>query len=144
LPKLLCRQVSQELVERLRVLLNAEQAEEQANIFVLDGSSLELEHSPQLLRRYAPAPNQYGRSHWPVLPLVVMHDAETGLAQQPCWGAMYGPEAVSQQELAEKAMDSLPERSVILGDRNFGIFSIAYAAQQKFSVNTPVPSVSPW
>lgn len=131
LPKLLCRQVSQELVERLRVLLNAEQAEEQANVFVLDGSSLELEHSPQLLRRYPPAPNQYGQSHWPVLRLVVMHDAETGLAQQPCWGAMFGPQAVSEQELAEKAMDSLPERSVILGDRNFGIFSLAYAAQQR-------------
>jgi len=77
------------------------------------------------------APNQHGQSHWPVLRLVVMHDAETGLAQQPCWGAMFGPEAVSEQELAEKAMDSLPDRAVILGDRNFGIFSIAYAAQQR-------------
>lgn len=131
LPKLLCRQVSQELVERLRVLLQADQAQAQANVFVLDGSSLELEHSTQLLRRYPPAPNQYGQSHWPVLRLVVMHDAETGLAQQPCWGAMFGPEAVSEQELAEKAMAALPERSVILGDRNFGIFSIAYAAQQR-------------
>ncbi|MGH9567434.1 MAG: IS4 family transposase, partial [Candidatus Angelobacter sp.] len=131
LPGLLCRQVSQELVERLRVLLNADQPKEQANVFVLDGSSLELEHSPQLLRRYPPAPNQHGQSHWPVLRLVVMHDAETGLAQQPCWGAMFGPEAVSEQELAEKAMDSLPDRAVILGDRNFGIFSIAYAAQQR-------------
>jgi putative transposase len=131
LPKLLCRQVSQELVERLRVLLNAHRQEEQANVFVLDGSSLELEHSPQLLHRYPPAPNQYGQSHWPVLRLIVMHDAETGLAQQPCWGAMFGPEAVSEQELAEKAMDALPERSVILGDRNFGIFSLAYTAQQR-------------
>ncbi len=60
-----------------------------------------------------------------------MHDAETGLAQQLHWGAMFGPEAVSEQELAERAMDDLPSRSVILGDRNFGIFSIAYAAQQK-------------
>jgi hypothetical protein len=46
LPKLLCRQVSQELVERLRVVLNGDRPEEQANVFVLDGSSLELEHKP--------------------------------------------------------------------------------------------------
>jgi hypothetical protein len=44
---------------------------------------------------------------------------------------MYGPQAVSEQELAEKAMDSLPAQSVVMGDRNFGIFSIAHAAQQR-------------
>jgi len=64
--------------------------------------------------------------------LVLMHDAQSGLAQRPQWGPMFGPEAVSEQELAERAMDGLPSRSVILGNnRNFGIFSIAYAAQQK-------------
>jgi putative transposase len=131
LPKLLCRQVSEEIVERLRQVLNASEAREPANVFVLDGSSLELEHAPQLVKCYPPASNQHGRSHWPVLRLVVMHDAATGLAQQPCWGPMYGSQAVSEQELAEKAMDSLPAGSVVLGDRNFGIFSIAYAAQQR-------------
>jgi hypothetical protein len=38
---------------------------------------------------------------------------------------------VSEQQLAESAMDSLPPGSVVMGDRNFGIFSIAYAAQQR-------------
>jgi putative transposase len=112
-------------------VLNSGETGEPANVFVLDGSSLELEHSPQLLQCYPPASNQHGRSHWPVLRLVVMHDAGTGLAQPPCWGPMYGPQAVSEQELAEKAMDSLPSGSVVLADRNFGIFSVAYAAQQR-------------
>jgi putative transposase len=131
LPKLLCRQVSQELVERLRVVLNSAGANESANVFVLDGSSLELEHTRSLVGLYPPAQNQHGQSHWPVLRVVVLHDVETGLAQQPCWGAMFGPQAVSEQELAEQAMVSLPAQSVVLGDRNFGIFSIAYAAQQR-------------
>jgi hypothetical protein len=131
LPKLLCRQVSQELVERLRTVLNSAQPEGSANVFVLDGSSLELEHSRALVRLYPPARNQHGQSHWPVLRVVVLHDVETGLAQQPFWGPMYGPEAVSEQELAQQAMDRLPARSVVVGDRNFGIFSIAYAAQQR-------------
>jgi hypothetical protein len=50
LPKLLCRQVSQELVERLRTVLNSALPEGSAQVFVLDGSSLELEHSRALLR----------------------------------------------------------------------------------------------
>lgn len=131
LPKLLCKQVSQEIVERLREVLQADQPNGPANVFVLDGSSLELEHVRPLLRLYPPAHNQHGRSHWPVLRVVVLHDVETGLAQQPCWGPMYGPQAVSEQELAEKAMDSLPAQSVVVGDRNFGIFSVAHAAQQR-------------
>jgi hypothetical protein len=131
LPKLLCRQVSQELVERLRVVLNSAGTGAPANVFVLDGSSLELEHTRSLVDLYPPAQNQHGQSHWPVLRIVVLHDVETGLAQQPYWGPMFGPQAVSEQELAEQAMDFLPAQSVVVGDRNFGIFSIAYAAQQR-------------
>jgi len=131
LPKLLCRQVSQELVERLRTVLNSALPEGSANVFVLDGSSLELEHSRALLRLYPPAQNQQGQSHWPVLRVVVLHDVETGLAQPPCWGPMYGPQAMSEQELAQQAMHSLPAGSVVVGDRNFGIFSIAHAAHRQ-------------
>jgi hypothetical protein len=112
-------------------VLNSASPEGSANVFVLDGSSLELEHSRPLMRMYPPAQNQHGKSHWPVLRVVVLHDVETGLAQQPCWGPMFGPQAVSEQELAQQAMNSLPPGSVVVGDRNFGIFSIAYAAHQR-------------
>jgi len=128
LPKLLCRQVSQEILERLRQMLNPSG---HPPVLVLDGSSLELEHSRSLAKRYPPAHNQHGRSHWPVLKLVVMHDAATGLAHAPVWGAMYGPQAVSEQALAEKAMDAAPPKAVIIGDRNFGVFSVAWAAHQR-------------
>jgi len=47
-------------------------------VFLLDGSSLELEPCRELLRGYPPAENQHGRSHWPVLRMAVLHDAETG------------------------------------------------------------------
>jgi len=50
-----------------------------------------------------PATNQHGQGHWPVLRIVVMaRRARTGLAQQPCWGPMYGPQAVSEQALGRK------------------------------------------
>src|ERR1041384_3087804 len=70
LAKLLCRQVSQEILERLKQLLDPSG---QPPVLVLDGSSLELEHSRPLLQQYPPAHNQHGRSHWPVLRLVVLH-----------------------------------------------------------------------
>lgn len=130
LPKLLCKQVSEEIVERLRQVLGKDEPGPR-NVFVLDGSSLELEHCPELVRSYPPAHNQHGRGHWPVLKIVVAHDVDTGMAQSPCWGPMYGDEAVSEQALAEKLMASLPAQATLVGDRNFGVFWVAWAAQQR-------------
>jgi hypothetical protein len=127
LPKLLCRQVVGELIVRLREMLNPAGGRLS---YVLDGSSLELEASPSLRKAYPPGENQHGKAHWPVLRIVVLHELETGLAEEPCWGPMYGTEAVSEQSLAEKAMDALAPGSVLVGDRNFGVFSIAWQAQR--------------
>lgn len=128
LPKLLCNQVVKELVTRLREILNPGGG---PGAYLLDGSSLELEASPGLRKAYPPAENQYGRAHWPVLRIVVLHELETGLAEEPHWGPMYGTEAVSEQQLAEKAMDALAPGSIVVGDRNFGVFSIAWGAHQR-------------
>ena len=128
LPQLLCKQVTSELVLRLGEMLNPGGGH---LTYVLDGSSLELEASPSLRKIYPPAENQHGRAHWPVLRIVVLHEVETGLAENPHWGPMYGAEAVSEQSLAEKAMDGLAPGSVMLGDRNFGVFSIAWAARHR-------------
>jgi putative transposase len=130
LSKLLCVQVSDEIVEQLRQVL-ANNEPDKGNVFVLDGSSLELEHSPELLRCYPAAENQHGKSHWPVVKIVVAHDVDTGMAQRPCWGPMYGGEAVSEQGLAEKLMSRLPAQATLVGDRNFGVFWVAWAAQQR-------------
>lgn len=130
LPTVLCRQVSGEITHQLRQILGVEERSGPC-VYLLDGSSLELEHSRELVRSYPPAQNQHGVSHWPVLKIVVLHEVETALAEEPQWGPMYGSQAVSEQALAEKAMDRLPVHSVILGDRNFGVLWVAYAAQQR-------------
>jgi putative transposase len=97
---------------------------------LLDGSSLQLEHEPELVQAFPPASNQHGKSHWPVMRIVVLHDLETGLAERPYWGPLNGRKAVSEQSLAERAIAPIPAGSVIVGDRNFGIFSTAYSTQQ--------------
>jgi hypothetical protein len=119
--------VGNELVARLRRLLNPNRAR---TVYLIDGSSLELEARGELLKAYPPASNQHGESHWPVLRIGVLHDVETGLAEPPCWGPMYGAQAVSEQALAEQLMAAVPPGSVILGDRNFGVFSVAWAGRQ--------------
>lgn len=100
-------------------------------LFVLDGSSIRLAHTPSLLRVYPEAENQHGKSHWPVMRIAVMHHVVTGLAMAPRFGPMYGPEAVSEQGLAETLIDRLPPLSVLIGDRNFGIFAVAWRAHQR-------------
>ena len=48
------------------------------------------EASASLRKAYPPAKNQHGRAHWPILRMVVLHELETGLAEVPQWGPMYG------------------------------------------------------
>lgn len=99
--------------------------------FILDGSSLRAPHTPELCEVYPPGSNQHGESHWPILRVVVAHDLYTGLAMRPEWGAMYGDEAVSEQALLERALDRLPAQAMVMGDANFGVFSVAFAAVQR-------------
>jgi len=99
-------------------------------LFLLDGSSMRLEHTPSLRHAFPPGSNQHGEGHWPILRVLVAHHLHSGLATRPCWGPMYGPEAVSEQGLAERIMEGLPSGAVLLGDCNFAVFSVAWAAQQ--------------
>jgi hypothetical protein len=98
--------------------------------FVLDGSSIRMAHSPSLTESFPPVSNQHGAGHWPVARVLVAHDLRTGLAMRPEWGPMSGPDAVSEQQLLEMALGRLPSGATVIGDSNFGVFSVAYAAQQ--------------
>ena len=62
--------------------------------------------------------------------LVAFHDALTGLAMRPSWGAMYGRKNTSEQALAREAVQRLPSDAVAMADSNFGIFWFAYEGQQ--------------
>lgn len=97
-------------------------------VFLLDGTTLSLTHHPELLERFPPAENQHGRSHWPVVNLVTAHELTSGLATRPEWGAMYGPEAVSETRLAQRVLERLGGPAIVVADRNFGIFAVAYGA----------------
>jgi len=99
--------------------------------FVFDGSSMRTAHTPELCEAYPPGSNQHGEGHWPIVRVLVAHDLHTGLAMRPQWGPMHGPHAVSEQGLLEQAIERLPSGSTVLGDANFGVFSVAYTATQR-------------
>ena len=100
--------------------------EQQRPVLAIDGTSISLEHTRDVLKQYPPVRNQHGNAHWGMLRLVAFHDVRTGIASRPHWGPMYGKKAVSEQQLAEQALEQVPAESVIIGDGNFGIFSFAY------------------
>jgi hypothetical protein len=66
-----------------------------------------------------------------LLRIVVAHDLYSGLAMRPQWGPANGDHAVSEQRLLEHAIDRLPAGCVVVGDANFGVFSVAHAASQR-------------
>jgi hypothetical protein len=96
--------------------------------FLLDGTTATMGHHAELLEHFPPAVNQHGASHWPVMCLVVAHDLISGCATRPHWGPMYGPNAVSETDLAQDLLGRLGGPAMILADRNFGIFSLVHAA----------------
>lgn len=99
-------------------------------LLLLDGSSLQLEHVPELLEDFPAGRNQHGVGHWGIMKWVALHDMQAGIALRPAWGPMYGDKAVSEQQLGKEVLQRVPAGSVIVGDGNFGIFIFAYEAAQ--------------
>ena len=98
-----------------------------SRLFLIDGSSLRLPHTAALTKAYPPGTNQHGESHWPIIRILMAHHLGTGLAVRPCWGPMYGDKAVSEQGLTEQILERLPAGAVLMADRNFAVFSVAWA-----------------
>lgn len=97
-------------------------------VWLCDGSSISAPHTEDILNAYPASINQHGASYWPVARVLVMHDLLSGIATTPTWGPMYGLQAVSEQSLFKEHVKMLPEPGVILGDGNFGVFSVGYHA----------------
>ncbi len=124
LPREVVQTVSDQIFEQLMA------AEPGQRMFLLDGTTLTMPNTPSLLEAYPPSRNQRGESHWPILRLLVAHDLDSGIALRPECGPAAGAKTVSEQQLAEPLIQRLPAGAGIMGDQNFGVFSIAWAAQQ--------------
>jgi hypothetical protein len=131
LPLTVVEQSCDRIFQELTAHLNGTLPTVGARAFFVDGTTVRMAHRPALCQAYPPGSNQHGEAHWPLLRMLVAHDLQTGLALRPEWGPMHGPQAVSEQKLVETAIHRLPEGSVVVGDANFGVFSVAYVAAQR-------------
>lgn len=96
-------------------------------VFILDGTTITLEPTPELQEAFPPATNQHGGTVWPVAMLLVAHEAETACALVPEIGAMYGKNNTSEAELAKAITRRIPRGSLVMADAGFGIFGVAYS-----------------
>ena len=131
LPRSVVQKSFDHILEQLLAQVGQPASHTTVATFLLDGSTMRVPHTPELCSAYPPSSNQYGEAHWPLLRVVVAHDLHTGLAMRPEWGPMNGEQAISEQALLERAIDRLPSRAIVIGDSNFGVFSVAYAATQR-------------
>ena len=99
-------------------------------VFIIDGTTITLEPTPQLKRAFPPATNQHGGSVWPVAMLMVANEMQSGCALLPQIDPMYGPKRSSEAEQARRIVRRLPENSVVMADSGFGIFSVGYHSTQ--------------
>lgn len=99
--------------------------------FLLDGTTIALAPTAALKAAFPPASNQHGAGVWPIAHLLVAHELESGCALLPELGTKFGPGAQSEAELAQALLPRLPARSIVIADRNFGVFSVAHAARQQ-------------
>jgi hypothetical protein len=130
MPTLVVNHVCEHIFEQLQVLMREQPPEPERPVFVIDGTTLRLPHSRELVKAFPPGRNQHGENHWPTMLMVAFHDAHTGLATRPSWGPMYGRRAASEQNLASQALQRLPPDALVMADINFGIFAFAYTVQQ--------------
>ncbi len=130
LPLAMCEDMARNVTAGLQSEMDAG---DQRPVYIIDGSELRLNHARELVDRYPPCVNQYGPSHWPMLRIVVVHDARTGLAIDAAWGAMFGPHAAGELTLLARTWDRLPKGATYIADRNFGIFAVAYAVARRES-----------
>jgi putative transposase len=130
MPKLVATDVCDHIFDQLQVLMRKQLPDVGRPMFAIDGTTLRLQHRPELVKAFPPGRNQHGDNHWPTMLLVAFHDVHTGLAMRPSWGPMYGKQAVGEQALAREALQRLPSDAIVLADGDFGIFAFAHAVQQ--------------
>jgi hypothetical protein len=98
-------------------------------VFSIDGTTFTLSSEEGLRTVYPPASNQHGESPWPIMLAAVAHELSSGCAMRPEIGAMYGPERISEIDLSIRLLPRIPAGSIVMADRDFGIFYFTHAVQ---------------
>jgi hypothetical protein len=94
-------------------------------VALLDGTTFLLRPEPELVAHYGRHRNQHGETYWVIMRAVVAFCLFTGALLGVVDGSVYA----SEQALAVQLLAQAVAGSVYVGDRNFGVFSVAQAAR---------------
>lgn len=100
-------------------------------VFLCDGTIIALTRTKEHVEAFRPTRNQHGSAYTPNFLCLCCHELFSGIALTPRYGAYRGENARSEPGLFYEVLEDLPHKSLIVMDRNFGIFPVAYAAARK-------------
>ena len=109
--------------KRLRNKLKPKNKDEIANrVYLVDGTQVLTEATTETLEEYP----RHTKNHYPHVRVLVSHRLDNGLALTPIFGSIHD----SEQSLFKQFVVKLPRNSIVMGDRNFGVFSVVYYSLQ--------------
>jgi len=94
-------------------------------VSLLDGSTICLYPEGDLVKHYGQHSNQLGPCYWVEMRVAVAFCLFTGALLAVAEGSLH----MSEQLLAQAILAHLVAGSVVVGDQNFGVFSVAQAAR---------------
>jgi putative transposase len=95
-------------------------------ILLLDGTNLRVRPFGDLSKIFSPHSNKKGKGYWCLLRVVGGFCLRSGLVL----ASAIGSQSDSEQALASRIILAMRAKTLIVGDRNFGVFRIAQVARE--------------
>lgn len=117
--------ISEQLITEQEKLWNG------MRVLIMDATLITIAHTQKNKEAYPGYRNQHNETHNSQLRCMCFHELYSGVALNPVIGAYRGPKAQSEQKLALEMMGQVPDKALLVGDINFGVFNVVYQAQKE-------------
>lgn len=77
-------------------------------VYIVDGTTIALPPTRDLAEHFPPASNQFGRTAWPMMQLLVAHELESSCCLTPEIGAMYCNKSGGETKLFKSLVKRMP------------------------------------
>jgi hypothetical protein len=119
----LVKELSESVFKKMTKIYGTQETGGQ-KVYLLDGTGMTVGNYDAVSRKYPRQGTQYGPQRYPYLRVVFAHNLANGMAVCPQHGTL----RQSEQELCIGTLKELPKGSLVIADRNFGIYSVTYHA----------------
>jgi hypothetical protein len=99
-------------------------------VVLVDGTTVQLARSEEMLLEYQPVENQHRQAHFPQVICLCAHELFSSVALPPVFGPYRGLKPASEMALYKVLVKDLPKDSLVVFDRLYGNITSIYATQQ--------------